>query len=375
MRTLARRSMQDLQRWPTPLLSVCTLLLVVLVASVDLSTGEELSFFVFYFIPVCFAAWTLHLRAAIIAAFLSTIGWLSVEALSGHKYSHPSLLFANLLIRWSSYTVIGYLFSVLRRSRADLYEYAVNLEDRVAERTASLQQRVAELELFSYSTSHNLRAPLRAMEGLTHMVEDCLQERRVDLIPPHLAAIRSSAVRMDRLLLDLVEYVQLTIREAELHPTDLNTLIRDVLASQRTAIEQKRASITIAPDMPVVWANKRLLATVVSQVLSNALKFVSPDSTPVISIKTASVPDEMIRLTIRDQGIGIGAEHQERIFGLFEQLHTYDRYGGTGMGLALARRAVEKMGGRMGCQSEPGKGAAFWIELHQHALQSTLKRS
>lgn len=353
-------------RWPRPLLAFATLFAVFVVAAVDLLTGEELSFFVFYFIPVSFAAWNLNLRWAIATAILCTVAWLMVETLSGHAYSHWSLLMANTFIRLSSYTLIGYFVSSLKESRLALNQYAVRLEERVAQRTLTLQERVAELEMFSYSVSHNLRAPLRAMEGMAQAADESLAERRPEELRNYLDRIRSAAVRMDRLILDLVDYVQLTIGESQLRPISIGPLIFEVLAQYRSTLDQNGAKVTVESEMPTVWGHNRMLHAVFYNLVSNALKFSKAGQSPLVLITSQDLPDGRVQIRVRDHGIGIKKEHHERIFGLFEQLHPYDAYGGTGMGLALARKCVEKMDGRIGCESDLCQGSTFWIELRKY---------
>lgn len=257
-----------------------------------------------------------------------------------------------------------------KESRVELKRYAAELEKRVAQRTTKLQERVAELETFSYSLSHNLRAPLRAMEGMAHAAEESLANDCPAELRLYLDRIRSSSVRMDRLIHDLVEYVQLTIIESEMRPISIAPLLSEVLAHYRSTVEQKGARVTIESEMPTVWGHNRMLHSILTNLVSNAIKFAKPAENPVVSIFSQDVPGGRVRILIRDQGIGIAKEYHERIFGIFEQLHPYDVYGGTGMGLAHARKCIEKMDGCIGCESEPCHGATFWIELRQHRPDS-----
>ncbi|HEX7860993.1 MAG TPA: ATP-binding protein [Verrucomicrobiae bacterium] len=366
---MTNRLLDRIAKWPKPLYRALTFVLVLLVAAVDLSTGDELSFFVFYFIPVSFAAWTLGLRAAVGSALLATIGWLAVETLSGHKYSHPWLLFANTLIRWSSYMLMGYFFVKLKQSRTALARYALELETMVQQRTAKLQERVSELEMFSYSVSHNLRAPLRAIEGMSHLIDDALPEnKRQPEISRCLSQIKAAAVRMDRLVMDLVGYVQLTIREPEIRPTFLAPLISEAIETNRQLIETSGARITCTRWEGAVLANSGVLKTVLVELINNAVQFASPERKPVVTVRVDDSSLAYVRIFISDNGIGIAPEHQRRIFGLFEQLHSYDRFGGgTGMGLAVAKKSVEKLGGTIEVHSDgEGYGATFCISLERY---------
>ena len=357
----------SIHRLPRPVLGATTLLLVLLVAGVDLSTGQELSFFVFYFIPVGFAAWTLNLSSAVVAAFLCTGGWLGVETLSGRQYSHSILLVANVVIRASSYTLLAYFVFKLKQSRLQLHTYATQLEERVAQRTAQLEERVSELETFSYSVSHNLRAPLRAMEGLAHAIEDSLPEDAGGDIRDYLRRIKSSAERMDRLVLDLLEYVQLTIREPELRPTELAPIIAEAIDCHKPAIEQKRARIVVENELPMVWAQNRMLYAVLSHLLSNSLKFSAPHREPLIRIATEASAPGWLKVSVSDNGVGIHPQYHDRVFGLFEQMTGFEASGGgTGMGLAIAKKCIEKMGGKIGVQSDGAQGASIWFQLKMH---------
>jgi signal transduction histidine kinase len=362
--------------WPKPLLIAATVVLVLIVAMVDLLTGDELSFYVFYFMPVIFAAWNLSGKWAAATACLCTIGWLGEEYLAGHVYSTKGMLVANTSIRLISYLLMGYFFSKLRQSRAELRMYANELEQRVAQRTYKLQERVAELEMVSYAVSHNLRAPLRAMGGMAHFLEEYLQESEgkserggdpANEARGYLARIKSSAARMDRLVLDLVGYVQLTIHEPELRLIPAAAVLAEVLAEHRAMIEEKNAEVDIVGKIPPVLGDNRMLHTVLFQLVNNALKFVDPGSTPRITVGTDEMSEGRVRFWVRDSGIGINRTHLERIFHVFEQLHSYGMYGGgTGMGLAMAKKCVEKMGGRIGAESSEGKGATFWFEVRKY---------
>jgi signal transduction histidine kinase len=351
------------------LLAGTCLLLVLLVAFVDHLTGSELSFFVFYFIPVSVAAWTLGLRWAAATALLCTLGWVLVDNISGHRYSHPALLAANVGVRWLSYTLMGYFFAILKKSRKELARHAAELEQRVQQRTAKLQERVAELETLSYSVSHNLRAPLRAMSGMADALEDSLNGKATEEISGYVSRIKGSARKMDELILGLVDYVDITLREPELRPVNPGPILAEVLDQHRGAIQQHRVEVQIGTILPQVWGQNRMLRFVFSQVISNALKFRKPGRNPVVTVSAADQPEGKTRLFISDNGCGIAPEHQERIFGLFEQLHPGacgGEGGGTGMGLAIARKCVEKMGGEIGVSSSGVQGATFWIELRKH---------
>jgi PAS domain S-box-containing protein len=220
----------------------------------------------------------------------------------------------------------------------------------------------AQLESFAYSVSHDLRAPARAMEGFSTL----LLEDYGDKLDPdgrdYLRRISEAAKKMDVLIEDLLAYSRLGRLEFIAEPVSLDQVLDEVLAQLDPQIEGSGARVTRAGDLPAVIGHRPTLNQVITNLLSNAIKYVSADVRPCIDLG-AEVSDGRVRLWVRDNGIGIPREHQERIFRVFERLYSAADYPGTGIGLAIVQKGVERMEGRLGVESEPGKGSLFWVEL------------
>lgn len=235
------------------------------------------------------------------------------------------------------------------------------LEQLVDERTASLREAIAQMEEFSYSVSHDLRAPARAMQGYARAVlEDCAGQ----LDPQgrdHLERIVRSGVRMDRLIQDILTYSRLNRREVQLQTVSLEKLVREIIA-QYPEMQSPRAEIELVQPLHDMVAHEPSLSQAVSNLLSNAVKFVNPGQVPKVRLVTER-RGSWTRFWVEDDGIGIKPEHQQRLFGLFERIHPEQRYEGTGIGLAIVRKAVERMGGKVGVVSDGKTGSRFWIEL------------
>lgn len=264
------------------------------------------------------------------------------------------------------------------------------LEATVSERTAELAESVKFLENLNYTIAHDLRAPLRAMKSYSQilMEETPLNEQGKE----YASRICQSADRMDDLVNDLLNYSELSHQNFPLRNLDLKTEIQKVLSHLAEEIKEKSAEIQLREPLPKVKANETLLEQVLTNLVCNALKFVAPGVTPRVKIwaeavringlmeegisgqasnhrsiqpaaRDSAFAPGFVRLWIEDNGIGIQPEYQGKIFGVFQRLHRADEFPGTGAGLAITKRAVEKMGGRVGMESEAGKGSRFWIEL------------
>jgi len=252
--------------------------------------------------------------------------------------------------------------SALQLAQSQLRHHATLLEERVQERTAHLEETVRSLQGVCYHIAHDLRAPLRAMEGFTTLL---LKDHAPGLDQTgrvHLQRIGQSAHRMDLLIHGLLEYGRLGIEEFLLTRIDPKESLSRVLASLQSEIASKRAEIELSKDWPEVWANESLLELVFFNVLSNALKFVPLGKAPQVVIRNES-REGMIQFWIEDNGIGIAREHLHNAFKIFQHLHPRDHYSGTGMGLALTAKAVELMRGSIGVESIVKQGSRFWFEL------------
>jgi len=256
----------------------------------------------------------------------------------------------------------------LRKARDAVARSHQELEQRVTERTASLTRTVAQLEEFSYSVSHDLRSPIRAMQGYAQAtLEDygtLLDERGREF----LGHIIRSGARMDRLVRDILTYSRIGRSEILLQPVSLDALVRDII-SQYPEMQHPHVSITVHPRLGNVFAHEPSLTQAMSNLLSNAVKFVASGVRPQIQVYAeelhrtdATNGGSSVRLWIQDNGIGVKPEHQQRLFGLFQRIHPDEKYEGTGVGLAIVRKALERMGGRAGLESH-GVGSKFWIEL------------
>jgi signal transduction histidine kinase len=248
------------------------------------------------------------------------------------------------------------------RSRAAEVLQARELAARVQERTAELERSRAELEAFSFSVSHDLRAPLRAVEGFSQALLEDYGDRLDATGRDYAGRLVGAARNMDALIRDLLAYSRLGRAEMPLVPVGLNDVVKEALKTMEAEIGERRARVTVEEDLPPVLAHATTLAQVVQNLVQNAIKFVPAGETPRVQVY-ATPQAGRVRLVVRDNGIGVDPRHQERIFLPFERLHGADRYPGTGIGLSIVRRAIERMGGKVGVTSAIGEGSRFWVEL------------
>jgi signal transduction histidine kinase len=245
-----------------------------------------------------------------------------------------------------------------RRANELLARQTAELERVVSERTASLRETVAELESFSYSIAHDLRAPLRAMQGFTTLlIASCgaLSPQSQDFAN----RITSSADRMDKLIQDVLNYGKVVRGDMPLETVDVKVLLTGILDSY-PQVHAGGAEIAVHDAFAPVHANEALLTQCLSNLLSNAVKFVAPKVTP--RVRVWSEPAQgMVRILVADNGIGIREEHHSKIFDMFHRVSC--QYEGTGIGLAIVKKAVERMGGKVALKSEPRKGSTFWLDL------------
>jgi two-component system CheB/CheR fusion protein len=248
----------------------------------------------------------------------------------------------------------------LEEAREKIAQHAGVLQMEVAERTADLQASMRSLEALTYTMAHDLRSPIRAMTGLTSaMLEDVpLNESGKN----YAERIHQAAGRMDQLINDLLDFGQLTHLEFPIQPVDLKSRTQKVLAEIGKDIRTTNADIQVQDPLPVIRGNGTLVDQVLSNLILNALKFVAPGVAPKVLFRAES-QGSMVRFWVEDNGIGIAADHQDKIFGIFQRLHNTEEFPGTGVGLAIAKRAVERMVGQMGVESALGKGSRFWFEL------------
>lgn len=245
----------------------------------------------------------------------------------------------------------------LRASEQSVRELNEELRRRAEELHGSMQ----ELEAFSYSVSHDLRAPLRAVQGFSQaLLED--YGRNLDSVGQSFAErIVASAARMDTLIQDLLAYSQLSRAELKLQQVSLSKAVAEALNQLQAEIKQRQALIRVDEPLPQAWAHEATLVQVIVNLISNAIKFIAPGVTPTVQVWAESQTGR-IRLWIEDNGIGVPPEHKERIFRVFERLHGIETYPGTGIGLAIVKKAMERMGGSSGVECKASHGARFWVE-------------
>ena len=248
-----------------------------------------------------------------------------------------------------------------RRAEQEILRLNATLEARVHERTGRLQELVRELETFAYTVAHDLRAPLRALRGLSEvLVEDHapqLGESGSDLA----RRIADAAERMDALTRDLLDYSRVALTPLELERVDLEPLVDRSLRELEADLADRRAEVEVERPLPCVRGQSVLLGQAVLNLLSNAIKFVEPGTAPRVRVSAVRRANQ-VRLQVKDNGIGVQPNHLGKLFGVFERLEPR-RFPGTGIGLAIVRKVAERMGGRAGVDSEPGRGSTFWIEL------------
>ncbi|AGY57180.1 sensor histidine kinase [Gloeobacter kilaueensis] len=275
------------------------------------------------------------------------------------------LLSATLTSNNGERLIDGLLEDISARKQA-----SAELERRVRERTAQLEAANQELEAFSYSVSHDLREPLRNMQGLAQALLEDFPEQLSPTAHQYAQLIVSSGQQLDVLIQELLAYSRLGRAELPIQPINLNAVLSSALAQLEAKLLEANAVIEIEGTLPIVLGHFSTLVQVTFNLLSNAIKFVAAGVQPQVRVRaewrTSSTRQQAvlpIRLWVEDNGIGIAPVNHQRIFRVFERLHGAESYPGTGIGLAIVRRGVEKLGGSVGVESALGSGSRFWLEL------------
>ena len=249
----------------------------------------------------------------------------------------------------------------LKQSRARLEQHAQLLEKTVDERTAKLRETIGELEAFSYSISHDMRAPLRSMYGYAELVVKDYGPKLDHEGIQYLKRISKNAARLELLVRDVLAYSKVAKEDVRLTRVELRVFV-PWLMGQMPELQRPDIKLTIAPHLPDVLGHEAYLSQIFTNLAGNAIKFARPGVPPAIEIG-ATVDNGVARLTVTDNGIGIDPAHFSRIFEIFGRVYPDKKFEGTGIGLSIVKKAVQRMGGTIGVESALGEGTTFWFTL------------
>jgi signal transduction histidine kinase len=238
------------------------------------------------------------------------------------------------------------------------------LEQTVAERTASLREAIAQMEEFSYTVSHDLRAPLRGMQAYSEALLEDFSAALPAQAAEYLKRIARNAARLDRMVTDVLTFSRLARAQVRLERVNVDRLVHQIV-EHHPGMRAPQAQVEIQLPHEVL-AHEPSLTQALSNLLTNAVKFVPPNVKPQLSVWSEG-QNRQVRIWVADNGIGVDPKHQHRLFSMFERLHPHLPYEGTGVGLAIVRKAVERMGGSVGMESDGVSGSRFWIELRAAA--------
>ncbi len=253
----------------------------------------------------------------------------------------------------------------LQLAQNQLRQHAAVLERRVQERTEHLRETIASLEGVCYHIAHDLRAPLRAMEGYTAILEKQFSPVLTSEGRGYLEHISEAANRMDLLIHGLLEYGRLGHDDFPIGRVESRPVVERVISRLGPEAERRGGRVSFGGYWPEINGNMFLLETVLLQLISNAIKFVPAGTAPHVLLDT-EVSSERVKISVCDNGIGIPKEYHNKIFGIFQRLHSgSNEYPGTGIGLAITAKAVERMGGRLGVVSGKNGGSCFWCEFER----------
>ena len=257
--------------------------------------------------------------------------------------------------------------SELEKTNSDLLQLTLEMEDRVAERTAELAQANRELKRsneelqhFAYVASHDLQEPLRKIASYTQLLEKRYGGQFDEKADKFIGYVTDGVQRMQTLINDLLAYSRVGTRGRPFEPTDCEEVFETAVSNLETAITETEARVTHDP-LPTVMADGRQLVQAFQNLIANGIKF-RREEPPQIHVTAKQEENEWV-FSIRDNGIGIDEQYAERIFVIFQRLHTRTEYAGTGIGLAICKKIVERHGGRIWLESNVGEGTAFYFTI------------
>ena len=292
--------------------------------------------------------------------FVTAVHVTDLDRLKGYKLGAVDYIYVPVVPEILRSKVA--VFVELYRQRQELQRLNAQLDQRVRERTVELEatnkelvRSNAELQRFAYVASHDLQEPLRMVTSYLDLLTQRYQGRLDARADKYIDYAVDGARRMQTLIDDLLTFSRVDSQARPLEPTDCEAVLNQVLANLRPTIQEKSAVVSHDP-LPVVPADPTQLTQTFQNLIGNALKFC--EGPPRVHIGSQCDGDEWV-FSVRDNGIGIAPEYLERIFVLFQRLHTRSKYSGTGIGLAICKKVVERLGGRIWAESRPGQGSVF----------------
>jgi len=258
---------------------------------------------------------------------------------------------------------VGLAYDLTERNRAQEEVRQLNreLEQRVAERTTELEVANRELESFSYSVSHDLRGPLRAIDGFSGLLAKHYAQRLDAEGQRLISVVRDNVARMADLIDDLLQFSHTSRREMTFAPIDMRTLAQEVFHELRSAVPERNIVLHLG-DLPPASGDRAMVRQVFANLLSNAIKFSSPRPEAVIEVM-GTTEGEVNVYCINDNGVGFDMQYVDKLFGVFQRLHGLDEFEGTGIGLAIVKRVVDRHGGRVWAESKLGQGSSLYFTL------------